>query len=62
MSKYYLNLKRALECVENGVEMDCYEDACKMFLVDFIRANFNERVISRTSGIVNLDFDFGERV
>lgn len=56
MSKYYLNLNRALECVENNVEMDCYEDACKMFLVDFIRCNFNERVIYKTCGIVNLQF------
>lgn len=56
MSKYYLNLNRALESVESNVEMDCYDDACKMFLVDFIRSNFNERVIFKTCGIVNLQF------
>lgn len=61
MSKYYLNLNRALEVVENNVEMDCYEDACKMFLVDFIRANFNEEKIYRCCGIVNLNFGNGVR-
>lgn len=60
MSKYYLNLNRALDSVENSVKMDCYDDACKMFLVDFIRANFNESVIHRTCGIVKLEFGNGE--